>query len=238
MADQRKLLPPQSLLRLAAACAFGAWFWIVYFGCDWLAQGFTHRFSVHTPLDDLLPFAPALGLAYLLINPLLALPVFALRETAALLALCVTLAVEVALAGAVFLAFPVEPPAAPAGHGSFWLSAADAVNLTYNCFPSLHVALAVSVGLAMSPQCRRPTKTVLWSVVLLVAASTVLTGQHFLADAAAGALLACLAMRFLYPALKARFARNFSEGAFGRTPPCPAGFRGYGSCSSDPRPGR
>lgn len=237
MADQHKLLAPQSLLRLAAACAFGAWFWIVYFGCDWLAQGFTHRFSVHTPLDDLLPFVPSLGLAYLLINPLLALPIFALRDTAALLALCVTLSAEVAAAGIVFLVFPVEAIATPAHH-SAWLGLADAVNLTYNCFPSLHVALAVSVGLGVAPQYRGLAKAALWGVVLLVAASTVLTRQHFLADAAAGALLACLAMRFLYPALKPRFARNSSEGAFGRTPPYPAGFRGYGSCSSDPRPGR
>ena len=236
--SDRLPLPRNLLLRLFAAFGFGVRFWIVYFGCDLLAQGFAYRFSVHTPLDDLLPFLPQFGFAYLLINPLLALPVFALRETAALLALCLTLAAEVAVAGIVFLVFPVEPPVAPAGHGSFWLGLADAVNLTYNSFPSLHVALAVSVGMAMHRESRGPAKALLWSLVLLVCTSTVLTRQHFLLDAVAGAALAVLAMRFLHPALRRRIAGKLAADACGRTPPCPAEPPGFGSCSSDLHPGR
>src|SRR6185503_8547493 len=91
-------------LRLLAAASFAAWFWLGYFGCDYLARGFEHRFSVHMAIDDWLPFVPQLAPAYLAINALLLLPLVAIRRTVDLLALCATLAIEVAIAGLVFLA--------------------------------------------------------------------------------------------------------------------------------------
>jgi membrane-associated phospholipid phosphatase len=45
-----------------------------------------------------------------------------------------------------------------------------------------------------------------------VVASTVLTRQHFLADVAAGLLLAALSMAFAYPRLQDRFAPSFATG--------------------------
>jgi hypothetical protein len=205
--SQDASLPVRDIgLRLLAAAAFAAWFWLVYFGCDYLASGFGHRFSVHMAIDDWLPFLPQLAPAYLAINPLLLLPLVAIRQTVDLLALCATMAIEVAIAALVFLVFPVEPAFAPAGHGSSWLNAADFVNLTYNGLPSLHVALAVSVGMATQREFRPPARAILWAAVLVIVASTLLTRQHFVADAAAGAALAGLSMAFIRPPLQRRIA--------------------------------
>lgn len=80
-------------------------------------------------------FIPAFGGAYLLINVLLLAPVVLVRERSWLAAFYATLALEVAVAGALFLLFPVEPLPVPAtaAMSAIWL--ADIVNLTYNVFP-------------------------------------------------------------------------------------------------------
>lgn len=193
---------PDIRLRLAVGAAFAAWFWTVYLGCDAIAHGFTHRYDVATPLDAMLPFVPQLASAYMGVNVMLVAPLVVIRDTARLLALAAALTVEVAIAGLVFLVFPTEPSITPAGHGSAILEAADLVNLTYNGFPSLHVALTVSTGAAMMRDLPP-----FWRVVLAVAAaaivvSTMLTRQHFVADVLAGLVLAAAVMATVYPMVR------------------------------------
>lgn len=192
---------PHIRLRLVAGAAFAVWFWIVYFGCDYLARGFEHRYSVATGLDAALPFLPQFANAYMGVNLMLLLPLVIIRDTARVLALAAAMATEVAVAGIVYMVYPVEASMTPAGHGSAMLGMADAVNLTYNSFPSLHVALTVSSAIAMSRDLRPLPRALLWLAAAAIVASTILTRQHFVADAFAGLVLALLAMAFLFPPL-------------------------------------
>ncbi|MFZ2099457.1 MAG: phosphatase PAP2 family protein [Oricola sp.] len=193
-------------LRLAAGAVFAIWFWIVYIGCDYIAQGFEHRHSVSLGLDAALPFIPEFAVAYMGVNVMLLLPLVVIRDTARLLALAATLSAEVAIAGAIYLVFPVEAPITPGGHGSAILGTADMVNLTYNAFPSLHVALTVSIGIAMAREFRFAGRLVLLVAVAAIAASTVLTKQHFVADAISGLVLAVVAMAVIFPMARRKAA--------------------------------
>lgn len=192
-------------VRLAALAAFGLWFWLVYGLCDVIAAHADHYHDVRIAMDGRLPFVPAFAFAYLLINPLLAAPAILLRDVAKAIALYATLAVEVAVAGLVFILFPVAPMNYPTAAAPAAMRLADAVNLTYNLFPSLHVALALSCGMALSGDLRGPPKLLLWLLVAAIVLSTLLTKQHYVADVAAGSALALATMRFCYPRFTARW---------------------------------
>jgi membrane-associated phospholipid phosphatase len=84
------------------------------------------------------------------------------------------------------------------------------VNLTYNGLPSLHVALSVSATVAMARELRPLHCWLLGAFAAAIVASTVLTRQHFLADVAAGLLLAAVSMMFAYPRLQGRFAASLA----------------------------
>jgi len=191
-------------MRLAVFAAFGAWFWLIYLGCDYLAASFAHRYDVRTPLDNWPPFLPQTAIAYMLINPLLAAPAVILQDWPRIAGFYATLCAEVALAGVLFLAFPVMPPQAIASDDPA-MRVADFVNLTYNTFPSLHVTLATSCGMVLSPILPRGWKSALWIAILAIVASTLLTKQHYVADVVGGATLAAVSMRVLFPKLAGRF---------------------------------
>jgi membrane-associated phospholipid phosphatase len=76
--------------------------------------------------------------------------------------------------------------------------AADALNLTYNLLPSLHVAFAVICAAIFSPRAPRPVKTLLWLWASLIAASTVLIHQHHILDVVSGWLLAVVCVRAVF----------------------------------------
>ncbi|MCG6856927.1 MAG: phosphatase PAP2 family protein [Salaquimonas sp.] len=196
-------------LRLAVAAVFGIWFWIIFFGCDYAARSFEYRHSVATWLDAAIPFLPQFAIVYMGVNIMLFLPLFVIRDTARVLALAVTMAAEVAVAGVIYMVYPVEAAVTPQYSGSAMLGMADTVNLTYNCFPSLHVALTVSTVWAMSPDLRPLPRALMWIATAMIAISTVLTKQHFVADAISGLLLAAIAMAFLFQPLVRKAASRF-----------------------------
>jgi len=104
----------------------------------------------------------------------------------------------------VFLLLPVAPPRLLPGHGFVdivalagfgtdhgWPLPAD----QYGALPSLHLAWAVWATVVAgrmlgSPRARR----LLWGYPLLVTAGVVLTGNHYLLDAAAGTAVALLSL--------------------------------------------
>ncbi|MER2544589.1 MAG: phosphatase PAP2 family protein [Candidatus Accumulibacter phosphatis] len=98
------------------------------------------------------------------------------------------------VASVIFLAWPTqiarETPAAAGLTGLAWrlLHLADP---PANCFPSLHVALAVIAARALW---RRGAVVVAAIWPILIAASTLSTRQHVASDVAGGVLLAALAL--------------------------------------------
>jgi membrane-associated phospholipid phosphatase len=79
---------------------------------------------------------------------------------------------------------------------------AQNVVLTYNCVPSLHVALALTCAFAYASVGGRRWRIFVWCWVAAIVASTLLAHQHHLADLAAGALLSVLAVRYVPPRVR------------------------------------
>ena len=205
----------QALLdRTSTAChvlVFGAAFGAIYGLASRDYRSRSDLFDVSLPLDALVPFVPLWALAYVAVAPLLLVTAWVLRTPGRTLPFLAAITLQLVIGALCFLAFPVAPPAIPAmpagtlAAGLFAL--ADAINLTGNFMPSLHVALAVSSAWAASAHVRWPGKAALWLWALAICASTLFTYQHWLLDVAGGALLAAAVMGIAYPRLIALLAR-------------------------------
>jgi len=200
-------LPEGADLRgnLMLSIAFGAYFWIVYGIGNLVAAHATERFHVALPFEQSIPFIPWAAVIYLTVTPLFCLAPFIFRTPERLLPLFVTMCVQVTIAGVIFCLLPVElsfPPHEVAGGAGFFYRLAQDVVLTYNCVPSLHVALALTCASAYAPVGGRRWGIFVWCWVAAIVASTLLAHQHHLADLAAGALLSVLAVRYVPPRVR------------------------------------
>jgi membrane-associated phospholipid phosphatase len=192
-------------INLLLSIAFAAYFWIVYWLGDFVAARATERFHVALSFELLIPFVPWAAVVYLTVTPLLCLAPFIFRTPERLLPLFVTLCAEVTIAGAIFCILPVELSFAPqevTSSADVFLRLAHAIALTYNCVPSLHVALAVSAAWAYAPAGGWRWRILVWSWAAAIVVSTLLTHQHHLADLAGGVLLSAVCMRYLFPRVR------------------------------------
>jgi len=103
--------------------------------------------------------------------------------------LALSFVLTLAVAGAIFLLLPtrVERPAQIVGFLREALTSLRAADGDGHALPSLHVAIAALCALHLGRRW--------WIWLILVWISTVLTGQHAVADGAAGLLLALAAHR-------------------------------------------
>jgi membrane-associated phospholipid phosphatase len=187
------------LLSLANAI----WFAAIYGGADALTAHRSFRVPVHCTAELRIPFVPAMTVAYMSLYLLFLLAPFVLRTRREFRAAVFTLAVIIACGGIGFLLFPAQLAFAPPQEGELgaWVGLyhfADALNLTYNLLPSLHVAFAVACVAIFSPRASGTGKALLWSWAILIAASTVLIHQHHVLDVATGWLLAVACVRAVF----------------------------------------
>ncbi len=155
--------------------------------------------SLHAPstaLDEWMPLVPAWSLVYGSLFLAAFLPVFVLHHRELLDRTIIAYLVCWLVAYAFFIGYPTVCPRPQGVEGegfSVWaLRAIYASDPRYNCFPSLHVAQCFVAALA----CGRVHAALgrwLLAWATLVALSTLLTKQHYVLDAVAGALLASAA---------------------------------------------
>jgi hypothetical protein len=176
------------------ALLFVAVFGVCYGGASWLTAQYAALPAWDLPFERHIPFVPSLSIVYLTITPALLL---FLRRRETLAPFAVALCIETVIATICFLLFP-QTVAWTRPEVTGWtripFSIADAMNLSYNQFPSLHVAFAVSAAWVA----RKPLWW-LWS--LAVAVSVWLMWEHHLVDIAGGVALALLVMPLVYPHL-------------------------------------
>jgi membrane-associated phospholipid phosphatase len=202
--------------RWTAFVALGGtlWFLLIYGGADWITEHRSLRVRIDLPGELALPFVPEAILVYMSIYLLVAGAPFVLRSRRELLALALTLDAEILAAGIVFLLFPVQlafPAPTQLGALPGLFRFASRLNLTYNLFPSLHVALTVTCVSAFAPRAPAAGAAALWAWAAAVAASTVLTRQHHVADVVAGWALGAAGNAWLYRRLR----RPGPEGSAG-----------------------
>jgi len=187
----------------ALALANLVWFELIFTACDAITRQRALRVPIHTVLALEIPFVPSMSVVYLSMTLLLLAGPFILRTRQEFRAAIATLAAAIGIAGVFFLLIPAElayPPVLESELG-IWAGAyhlADALNLTYNLVPSLHVALTVVCVAAFSRHARAATRAVLWCWAVAIGLSTLLTHQHHVIDAVSGWLLALLCFRFVF----------------------------------------
>jgi hypothetical protein len=176
---------------------FAAVFAICFGGASWITSHSASLPAWDLPFEQSIPFVPSASLVYLTITPALLFSLYYFRTREAMAPFAIALCTEVAIATVCFLLFPqtvawTRP--AVTGWPRIPFNLADAMNLSYNQFPSLHVAFAVSIAWAY-PRHRAFWR--LWSAG--VAVSTWLMWEHHLVDIVGGVALAAVVMPLLYP---------------------------------------
>ena len=170
--------------------AFALLFAICYGGAAYLASTYPSLPAWDFAFEHRLPFVPSLSIVYLTITPALLLAPLYFRTRSELAPLFFGLSLQTILATIFFIAFPqktafVRPEVT--GWARVPFEIADAINLDFNEFPSLHVAFAVSLAFAY----RKRAWTV-WAIA--VALSTWLIYEHHLLDILGGIALASIVM--------------------------------------------
>ncbi|MDB4937592.1 MAG: hypothetical protein JWP87_4564 [Labilithrix sp.] len=181
-----------------AAIGFGAWFvWgLLYFGAAHITDAPTARVFEDTILARL-PLRPAFTPIYLGVHVFSVVPYCSLPEPRLLRRYLLGNLLIVSLSAVAWVTLPVRldrPPLAAElpGFGAWLLRLVYAGDPVTNCFPSAHCSVAVYAAIGLRFTSRR---LFLWGIATAVAicASTILTKQHYLADVAAGVVLAGLA---------------------------------------------
>jgi membrane-associated phospholipid phosphatase len=191
--------------------------WAVFSLCYPFANRFAQqeqiRRSLASALDGAVPFVPWMILPYASSGLIFTLVFFLVRSPERLRVASRRLLAATVVGSIVFVLFPARftlvrpvPDDALAAALYRWLAAMDA---PYNQLPSLHVAYCVIFWTALAPLCKRWARAALGAWLLLVAASTVFTWQHHVADVAAGLVLGCAVVAAIRPGRTARHTVSF-----------------------------
>ena len=184
------------------------WFILVYGGMDALTAHRSFRVRIYLPWELGIPLVPAMTAFYMSIYLVFLLGPFIVRRRHEMRALVGTLAVVIFCAGIGFLLFPADlvfptPTDAELGRWAGLFHVADKLNLTYNLLPSLHVALIVTCVKVYATHASDKGKFLLWLWAIMIAASTVLTHQHYVLDVVTGWLLALVCVKVVFRRLAA-----------------------------------
>ena len=179
---------------LKLASLLSVQFVLIYGGANILSE---HRSDVHRIYVDWelgIPLLPAMVWIYASIVPLMLSPMFYLN-IGQLNHLAKQLALAMLIAGAVFLVFPGTIGYESATNLPRAIAAIRSIDLPYNVFPSLHIALSSIIMLHLYRifESRGRLFLAVWLVALI--ASVLFTHQHHIADVLGGLLLAWLCHR-------------------------------------------
>lgn len=154
-------------------------------------------FAPELALDRLLPLVPVWALIYGAVYAfLIVLPVFVVQRSELIRR---TVWAYITVWSAAYACFVLYPTIAPRpeqvtadGFAAWGLRFLYDADPPYNCFPSIHVAHSFASALACH-RVHRPLGLVALACASVVAIATLLTKQHYIADAIGGILLAVMA---------------------------------------------
>jgi membrane-associated phospholipid phosphatase len=189
------------------------WFVFVYAGADYVAGLHSYRAPLYVQWELAIPLVPVMVLVYNSLHLAYSIAPFILRTRPEMNALAMVWVLITALGGIFFLTMPFEvgypePPAGALGPWRAMYQLADDANLTFNSFPSLHVAWSIVCVDVYAGKARRLGKLLLWLWGIGMMLSTLLTHFHHVSDVVGGFLLAMLGSRVLYPWLLRKFQHH------------------------------
>jgi membrane-associated phospholipid phosphatase len=184
-------LPLTTRLAVLTSCLV---LWVgQYFAINRLGAGNRPRKDWSNQIDAAIPFVPGFAVPYLSTYLFGLLPFILIEETRLFVAAAYGYLAITAISAVIHLLWPsqvrrVEAPA-DGGLSARLLSDYQRMCRPYDNFPSRHVAYSVVVT-GMAFQAWGPAWGIVFAVwAALIAISTLLTKQHYLADLAAGGLL-------------------------------------------------
>ena len=201
--DATSPAPAPTLLQRAAALAInGLLFELLYTACNLAAARAGVTRDVAFAWDAGVPFVPWTLLPYMSSVPMLVLGFLAVPDRQGLRALSQRAMLATVLATLAFAVWPLRVtwtrPVPDVPLLAVLNEALGRLDAPYNQWPSLHVAYCVILWPALASRLRSgAARFALAGWLSLVAASTVLTHQHHLADLAGGALLGGLVVRWV-----------------------------------------
>lgn len=191
--------------------------WLVFACCYPLANLLAERGqvtrSLATGLDAAIPFLPWMALPYASAGLLFSFVFFAVRSDEALRVASRRLLLATVAGCLLFAVLPARfgmvRPADVGGLPGLVFAWLDLVDRPYNQFPSLHVAYCAIVWGALRTVYRGALRRLLCAWLVLVAASTLFTWQHHLADVGGGLLLGGACAWAVRPGATRRHAVTF-----------------------------
>jgi membrane-associated phospholipid phosphatase len=189
---------PSMAHRLALLAINGVLFQALYGACNLAAARAGVTRSIATTWDAGVPFVAWMLVPYMSSVPLLVLAFLVVPDRQALRALSQRCLLATAIGTLVFALWPLrmgaERPLSDSLLLDFLGDSLRQLDAPYNQWPSLHVAYCVILWPALSARLSSVySRMALAAWLVLVAASTVFTRQHYLLDIAGGAALGALA---------------------------------------------
>jgi len=160
-------------------------FCVIYLGAPRLALH-APRLLVPSAIDRAIPFAPWTIGIYLSQFAILFLTLWRARDAAPVFA---AIAVATLISAIVFVLWPTtieRPLTRNTAYAALWL-----FDVPTNCFPSLHVALAM-IAAAFWPDRKTRAVAIVWAAAIAV--STLTTKQHYAIDVLGGAVVGAVAI--------------------------------------------
>lgn len=148
-----------------------------------------------TELDRSIPFQPIFVWFYMTLYPVFLIPFLSVRDRQFFKLMAYAYTTVMVLCYTIFFVFPVtmDRPALEVVDFSTWaLQKFYNNDPPVNCFPSMHVAMAMLASLTLYEISRRQGIFCL-ALTLVIGASTVLTKQHYVADVLVAIVIAVLA---------------------------------------------
>jgi len=164
-------------------------FVVMYGGANWISAQRSDIHHIYFEWETRMPLVAPMAWVYASISPLMMSPVFFLDKPQ-LTTLAKQMAAAMLIATVVFLIYPGTTGYDSVVHSSRAIEAIRSVDLPYNVFPSLHVALSSIIMLHLGTTVGVLGRAILivWMAALI--ASVILTHQHHVADVVGGLLLA------------------------------------------------
>ena len=186
----------RSLHYLKLATLLFIQFIVIYGGANLLSQQRADVRQIYFDWELSIPLVPSMAWIYASIVPLMLSPPFFL-DSQHLTNLAKQLALAMVSAGSVFLLFPGTVGYDLTAISSSAIEFIRLIDLPYNVFPSLHVALSsiIMLHLYRVLGTRGRWLLAIWLIALIT--SVMLTHQHHLADVVGGLVLAWLCYRIL-----------------------------------------
>ena len=186
---------PRVLNAAAASLSLSVLFVAVYGATAWLTslRGDVGTWSFEW--ERSLPLVPWLIVPYMSLDLFFVAAPFLCADPAELRAFRRRMTAAILVAGAVFLAMPLQfafPRPEPAGWTGPIFGVLHGFDRPYNMFPSLHIAIWMILAGTYHRHTRGLVRVLVHGWFVLVAASTVLTYQHHAVDVAGGFVLALL----------------------------------------------